>query len=104
MSFTDLEYEIVSRQFILQNFNLMKNIALTGANGFIGKSICRNLINSNFRLRAFVRNSKEIIKADNIEYIKIDSEFNKVNWEDFLKGCECVIHCAGSVPNFKKEN
>ncbi len=81
----------------------MKNIAVTGANGFIGKSICRNLINSNFRLRAFVRNSKEIIKADNIEYIKIDSEFNKVNWEDFLKGCECVIHCAGSVPNFKKE-
>ena len=81
----------------------MKKICITGANGYIGKSICRSLINSKFRVRAFVRSSEEIIKANNIEYVKIDSDFNKVNWEDFLNGCECVIHCAGSVPNLRKE-
>ena len=37
----------------------MKNIAVTGANGFIGKSICRNLINSNFRLRALLETLKK---------------------------------------------
>lgn len=81
----------------------MKKICITGANGYIGKSICRSLINSKFRVRAFVRSSEEIIKANNIEYVKIDSDFNKVNWEYFLNGCECVIHCAGSVPNLRKE-
>ncbi len=81
----------------------MKKICITGANGFIGKSICRNLINTQFSVRAFIRSSNELIKANNIEYIKIDNEFTKVNWQNFLNGYECVIHCAGSVPNFRKE-
>ncbi len=80
----------------------MKKICITGANGFIGKSICRSLINTNIKVRAFVRSHKKNIKANNIEYIKIDRDFNKVKWEDFLNGYDCVIHCAGSVPSFKK--
>ena len=80
----------------------MKKICITGANGFIGKSICRSLINTDIKVRAFIRSHKEKIEANNIEYIKIDRDFNKVKWEDFLNGYDCVIHCAGSVPSFKK--
>ena len=80
----------------------MKKICITGANGFIGNAICQTFINTNIKVRAFIRNHKEKIKANNIEYIKIDRDFTKVKWEDFLNGYDCVIHCAGSVPSFKK--
>lgn len=81
----------------------MKKICITGANGFIGKSICQSLINSNYRVRAFTRSLTGIIKANNIEYIKINSDFTKVNWRDLLIGCDCVVHCAGKVPSLKKK-
>jgi nucleoside-diphosphate-sugar epimerase len=82
----------------------MKKICITGANGFIGKSICQSLINTNYRVRAFTRSYTGIIEARNIEYIKINSDFNKVNWKDLLNGYDCVIHCAGKVPSLKKKN
>ena len=81
----------------------MKKICITGANGFIGKSICQSLINSNYRVRAFTRSHTGIIKTNNIEYIKINSDFTKVNWRDLLIGCDCIVHCAGKVPSFKKK-
>ena len=76
----------------------MKNICITGANGFIGKSICKSLNNSDKYVRAFSRNKNLTISSNNIEFVKIEDFFN-TNWKDLVFGFDCIVHCAGRVPS-----
>lgn len=81
----------------------MNKICITGANGFIGRSICKSFENSNVHVRAFSRNKDLNIKSNNIEFIKVD-DFMNTKWKDLVYGYDCIVHCAGIVPNNHKEN
>ena len=76
----------------------MKKICITGANGFIGKSICKSLKESDKYVRAFSRNKNLKISSNNIELVKIE-DFFKTNWKDLVFGFDCIVHCAGRVPS-----
>ena len=81
----------------------MNKICITGANGFIGRSICKSFKNSNVHIRAFSRNKNLQIKSNNIEFIKID-DFMNTKWKDLVYGYDCIVHCAGLVPSNYEKN
>ena len=74
----------------------MKNIAVTGATGFIGSNLCRHLVSAGYHVYAIVRpdSSGKIpcLAQDNIDYIVWNSDEPK----DCLKGraIDCVVHLA----------
>ena len=73
----------------------MRQICVTGADGFIGKSICKALIESNTSVRGLVRDLSISKNLSNIEFIPIGDIGIKKNFKDALVGVDCVIHCAG---------
>ena len=73
----------------------MKRICVTGANGFIGKALCKSLKVSDNHIRGFIRAGDVDNNATEIEYIFIGDIGSKINWKKHLRGFDCIIHCAG---------
>jgi nucleoside-diphosphate-sugar epimerase len=73
----------------------MKKICVTGANGFIGKSICRSLIKWGIFVRGTVRSQNLTSKTSNYECVSVGDISNNTNWSEAIFGCECIIHSAG---------
>ena len=70
------------------------SILITGANGFIGSSICNYLINKKIKVTGLVRNNKRTnIEGLNVELLQTIN--NKTNWKTYLKNIDIVIHTAG---------
>lgn len=75
----------------------MKKICITGANGFVGRSLCKALISSNNSIRALARRIDCSFNSLKIEYIKIGDIGLDVNLKEYLVGCDCIVHCAGKA-------
>ena len=84
----------------------MKNICVTGANGFIGKFLCKVLDSSDRSIRGIVRTLNTSMNSSKIEYVPVGDMNSKINWREHLNGFDCIIHCAGKahVMNEKKES
>lgn len=65
-------------------------ILITGANGFVGSAITKNLLNQGADIRAAVRHASSL----NFEYHSPDLGIN-ADWSSLLKGASAVIHTAG---------
>lgn len=67
-------------------------IAITGANGFIGKNLSNHLISKGLEVRKIQRSpGKDIINIDEIN--------EHTDWKLALKGVDIVIHCASKLDN-----
>ena len=73
----------------------MEKICITGANGFIGKSLCKALNSSDKSIRGFVRTLDPNKNYTKIEYLSVGDISSKINWKDQLNGYDCIVHCAG---------
>ena len=82
----------------------MKKICITGANGFIGRSLCKALGSSGNYIRGLVRNQNLNKDFSEIEYISVGDIGPKINWKEHLKGCDCIIHCAGKTLKINDKN
>ena len=82
----------------------MKKICVTGANGFIGKSICRSLIKWGIFVRGTVRSQNLIFKTSNYECVSVGDISNNTNWSEAIFGCECIIHSAGIAHKINELN
>jgi nucleoside-diphosphate-sugar epimerase len=70
-------------------------ILVTGANGFVGQSLCTTLFNLNFKVLAAVRPHKGTLK--DIKSIEIDELDSKTVWRNALIECSHIIHLAARV-------
>lgn len=75
----------------------MKIIAVTGANGFVGSSICHTLKKLGYPVREIVRTSS--ITHPNQVAIKDIGE--ATDWTDALRNVDTVIHCAAYLHDSK---
>ena len=75
----------------------MKKICVTGANGFIGSSICKTLSSLGEPVKGFVRKLYPSLKTSGVKYQSVGDICSDINWKDQLNGYDCVIHCAGKV-------
>ena len=80
----------------------MKKICVTGADGFIGRSLCKTLSSLDKSIRGFVRTKNSNKNFLEIEYMPVGDISSKINWIDQLKGFDCIIHCAGEAYNMKE--
>ena len=82
----------------------MKKICVTGANGFIGNSLCKALVSSGKSIRGFVRTFYPNMNFTLIEQIVVGDICSKTNWKDQLRGYDCIVHCAGRAHLMKEKN
>ena len=85
----------------------MKKICITGANGFIGATLCKSLKLYYNHIRGFVRARDVDNKSAETKYISVGDISSKTNWKNPLKGSDCIIHCAGlthQMSNIKDTN
>jgi len=75
----------------------MKKILVTGASGFIGKSLCETLSKSGRSVFGAVRSLNSILINKNVKYVSIGDISFKKDWKNFLYGIDCIIHCAGTA-------
>ena len=75
---------------------------VTGANGFVGRYLCAELIRQGHTVRAAVRSA---IPLDNpIEVSIVGTIDGETNWTDALRGIDVVIHLAARVHVMKDED
>jgi nucleoside-diphosphate-sugar epimerase len=88
-------------------------IALSGANGFVGRAVLARLIQENYSVIAFVRDQgARQLEETNIPVISL---IDRTSWRAALRQCSVFIHCAGrahitkghkrdSLPKFREVN
>lgn len=78
---------------------LKKTIFLTGANGFLGSHITRELLLRNYAVTAFIENGKEpytLLGLSDVNFIYGDI-LNKEEIQRATKGCNYIIHTAANT-------
>ena len=68
---------------------------VTGASGFVGSSLSKSLLYSDFRVRAAVRagTPTELSACSGVERA-IVGDINATSWSSVLTRVDCVVHCA----------
>lgn len=66
-------------------------VAITGANGFIGRALAGFLAASGFEVRPIVRT------ADSAYGLAVGNIDSRTNWSEALRGVDAVVHCAARV-------
>ncbi len=73
----------------------MTKFLITGANGFVGKLLCAELLRQGQSVRGAVRSANSII--ENIEVVSVGAIDGETDWSDALRDVEVVIHLAARV-------
>ena len=77
---------------------LRQTIAVTGATGFIGQAICRQLLAEKYAVRVLVRQSQDTtLEVFNRAEVVPGNLGNQNSLSRLVKGADAVIHCAGKV-------
>lgn len=76
----------------------MENILVTGANGFIGRELCKRLITDGFNVRAAIRTTDKINQMPSgVISVQVGNNFSKTDWPSVLDGIEGIVHLAARV-------
>jgi nucleoside-diphosphate-sugar epimerase len=81
---------------------LTQTIAVTGATGFIGRTICRQLLDAGFRVRALTRSKSRspgksgLPQSGNLVEVSGSLE-NTKSLKLLVQDTAAVVHCAGAV-------
>ncbi len=70
-------------------------VLVTGANGFVGKSLCEEMLRQGWQVIAAMRSSKQI--QDGMEVVVVEDIDRNTDWNNALRGVEVVIHLAARV-------
>ena len=66
----------------------MKNVLVTGANGFVGRDLCKKLLSENINVRGTVRPEKAHLLPKGVEARHIESIDGGIDWENTLDGVD----------------
>jgi nucleoside-diphosphate-sugar epimerase len=72
-----------------------ERVLVTGANGFVGRSCCEELLAKGWRLRAVVRPGRPNPPPAALDVVEIDSVGAGTDWSAALRGVSHVVHLAG---------
>jgi nucleoside-diphosphate-sugar epimerase len=70
-------------------------IAVTGANGFVGRALCSELVKRGYLVRGVTRSP--CILPPGAENVAVGNVDGHTDWQDALAGCDVVIHLAARV-------
>lgn len=79
----------------------MKKVMVTGATGFIGSWVVRELVSHGYEVRALVRKTSSLANLDGLPVERVEGDvLDRASVREALKGCQGVIHTAG-VAHFR---
>ncbi len=70
-------------------------VAVTGANGFVGRALCSEAMARGITVRGITRSP--CILPDGVENVAVGNVDGNTDWELALAGCDVVIHLAARV-------
>lgn len=70
---------------------LLSKVAVSGANGFVGRAVLSRLIQENRTVTAFVRDGS----MQQLEGASVASIVDRTSWSSALRQCSVFVHCAG---------
>lgn len=70
-------------------------LLVAGANGFVGKELCTELLKRGQSVRAAVRSANSSI--EDVEMATVGSVDDETDWNDTLRDVDVVIHLAARV-------
>ena len=73
----------------------MSRILVTGANGFVGRPLCEELLRRGYQVRAAVRSPGRLPAG--MEAVPVGSIDGDTDWTGALQGVDTVIHLAARV-------
>lgn len=72
-----------------------QRVLVTGANGFVGRSVCSEAVAHQWVVRGITRARCEL--PNRVENLVVGPLDGDLNWRDVLASCEFVIHLAARV-------
>jgi nucleoside-diphosphate-sugar epimerase len=83
---------------------MTQTVAITGATGFIGQTITRQLIKAGYRVRSLVRSVKRAgcLPDDGVDLVTGSLE-DSASLKSLVHGADAVVHCAGVVRGATQE-
>lgn len=75
----------------------INNVLITGATGFLGKPLIKQLSNEFTKNNIFPVLRKNSTSFDEFSPIVVDDINSTTDWLDKLQGVDCIIHCAARV-------
>ena len=69
-------------------------ILVTGASGFVGAALCRELHARGYDVRGAARSMHSSFSDSGIEHVAMGNLDATTDWSSVLPGVDCVIHCA----------
>ncbi len=74
----------------------MPNVLVTGADGFVGKALCAEMVSRGWNIRAAVRTKEKINNLPGeIQIIETGPIGPDTEWRDALNNVDAVVHLAG---------
>jgi len=71
-------------------------VLVTGANGFIGMLLCKEMLRQGLQVRGATRSSTQI-PVEDMEIVTIGNIDGDTNWTSALSGVDTVVHLAARV-------
>ena len=76
----------------------MRSVLITGANGFVGKALCKRVALNGWQVRGTVRYAEQAAGLPTgVEVVQIKSIGADTDWSDALSGVDVVVHLAARV-------
>jgi nucleoside-diphosphate-sugar epimerase len=71
-------------------------VLVTGASGFIGRSLTKRLNDEGFLVRVISRSNSKVL-FDNVEVVVGDLASGEDDLSNIAVGCDVIFHCAGEI-------
>jgi nucleoside-diphosphate-sugar epimerase len=82
----------------------IQRVLVTGANGFVGRALCRALVAHGHSVIAIVRAGSTVQEDTTLEVVHLNLMQDDSGWREAMKLADCVVHLAANVHQMGAES